>query len=228
MKETICTIPINDVFGPKDGCPICRLYSMLEERAVEYVTGAAMMEPEVRVMTNEVGFCHNHFTMMVTSGKRLQNALLLESHLDKILTDYFPENIKGKPDKKKLSGLHQLDNTCYVCDRIRWGLTHMFRSIFATYEKDEDFRKLYNNQTHICLPHYKELMIQATNKGVSSKNISNFHKDTTLLAKNYLKEVKKDISHFCSMYDYRNNGGDWGNSKDAIERSIKFLTSKEI
>ena len=29
MRETICTIPINDVFGPKEGCPICRLRYML-------------------------------------------------------------------------------------------------------------------------------------------------------------------------------------------------------
>ena len=30
MKETICTIPINDIFMPKDGCPICRMEKMLE------------------------------------------------------------------------------------------------------------------------------------------------------------------------------------------------------
>lgn len=44
MRETICTIPINDVFGPKEGCPICRLRDMLEHNYVEYITGAAMME----------------------------------------------------------------------------------------------------------------------------------------------------------------------------------------
>ena len=28
------------------------------------------------------------------------------------------------------------------------------------------------------------------------------------------------------MFDYRNAGGDWGNSKDAIERAIQYLTAR--
>ena len=43
-----------------------------------------------------------------------------------------------------------------------------------------------------------------------------------------MKELKSDITHFCSMYDYRNRGGDWGNSKDSIERSVAFLTGKNV
>ena len=31
MKETIVTIPINDLFAPKCGCPLCRMEEMLEE-----------------------------------------------------------------------------------------------------------------------------------------------------------------------------------------------------
>ena len=44
MKETICTIPINDIFMPKCGCPFCRMESMLEEQYVKFITGDAMME----------------------------------------------------------------------------------------------------------------------------------------------------------------------------------------
>ena len=46
------------------------------------------------------------------------------------------------------------------------------------------------------------------------------------LVKNYLDGLQKDVTHFCSMFDYRNIGGDFGNSKDSIERSIQFLTSR--
>ena len=54
MKETIVTIPINDLFAPKCGCPLCRMESMLEEQYVEFITGDAMMEPSVRVETNKI------------------------------------------------------------------------------------------------------------------------------------------------------------------------------
>ena len=49
MREDICSIPISEIFEPKDGCPFCRMRDMLEDRMATYITGAAMMEPDVRV-----------------------------------------------------------------------------------------------------------------------------------------------------------------------------------
>lgn len=229
MRETICTIPINDVFGPCDGCPLCRLHNLLEKNAVEYITGSAMMEPDIRVETNKKGFCSTHLDKMLSSGKRLQNALILETHLEKILEDFLPEKPKSKIDKKSLVQLHEMEQSCFVCDKIEWGMTHMYETVFRSYETDEDFKKLYNEQTHICLPHYKELMIASTAKnGIRSKFAIEFNTDTQALVRRYLVELKSDISHFCTMFDYKNVGGDWKNSKDAIERSIAFLTSLDI
>lgn len=45
MREDICSIPISEIFEPKDGCPFCRMRDMLEDRMATYITGAAMMEP---------------------------------------------------------------------------------------------------------------------------------------------------------------------------------------
>ena len=47
MREDICSIPISEIFEPKDGCPFCRMRDMLEDRMATYITGAAMMEPDV-------------------------------------------------------------------------------------------------------------------------------------------------------------------------------------
>ena len=86
MLDSIYTIPIKDVFEPKDGCPICRLRDTLETRCIEYILGAAMMEPDIRIMTNEQGFCRKHFNMMFKNKNKLSLALILESHLDTIST----------------------------------------------------------------------------------------------------------------------------------------------
>ena len=64
MRESIYTIPLNDVFGEQDGCPICRMRKMLEGRCIEYIMGAAMMEPDVRVETNRWGFCWEQLSAM--------------------------------------------------------------------------------------------------------------------------------------------------------------------
>ncbi len=228
MREDITTIPINDVFEPHDGCPLCRMRDMLEERSTVYITGAAMMEPDVRIKTNEKGFCYRHFSMMLKCGTRLSNALILESHLDKIKTEFIPKDVKGKPDKKKIAAIRALQKSCFVCEQVEWGMAHMYQTIFSSYATDSEFKKLYNSQQFICMEHYADLMTAAMNRGISAKVLPEFYADTSRLAGGYLEVLKNDVTHFCSMFDYRSKGQDWGNSKDAIERSIEFLTSERI
>ena len=228
MKETICTIPINDIFMPKDGCPICRMEKMLEEQYVKFITGDAMMEPNIRIETNKKGFCHRHFSQMFESGQKLPNALILESHLQEIIDNFMPKKLKGKPDKKQLEGIKNELNSCYVCDRIEWDMRHFMATIFVEWAKGEEFRRLYNEQPFICLKHYSFIMETANAKGgMPSKHLADFHYETAALTKNYLESLKGDITHFCSMFDYRSKGQEWGSSKDSIERSIEFLTGEK-
>ena len=35
MREDICSIPISELFEPRQGCPICRMERMLEQRLAE-------------------------------------------------------------------------------------------------------------------------------------------------------------------------------------------------
>ncbi len=227
MKETICTIPINDIFMPKDGCPICRMESMLEQQYVKFITGDAMMEPNIRIETNKKGFCHRHFSQMFEKGQKLPNALILESHLQEIIDNLMPKKAKGKPDKKMLDSLKSELDSCYVCDRVKADMHHFMATVFVEWIKGEEFRKLYNEQPYICLKHYDFIMEAALSKGgLPSKYLSEFNAETTALTKNYLLSLKSDITHFCSMFDYRSKGQEWGTSKDSIERSIKFLTGE--
>jgi hypothetical protein len=41
----------------------------------------------------------------------------------------------------------------------------------------------------------------------------------------YLDELSGDVSWFCKKFDYRYDEEPWYNSKDAVERSMKFLRS---
>jgi hypothetical protein len=63
--------------------------------------------------------------------------------------------------------------------------------------------------------------------GIKGKFMKPFCEDTYNLTKNYLSELKVDTSYFCSMFDYRNRGKDFGKSKDVIERNIEFLAKEQ-
>ncbi len=222
MKETICTIPINDIFMEKKGCPFCRMYDMLETQYATFITGSAMMDPETRVSTNKKGFCKKHFEKITEVGKRLPNALILQTHLQYILDNYFPKNTHSRPDKKKLIALDEMLHTCYICDRIQNDVEHFLRTVFKEWETNPEFRKLYQEQEFICLEHYQQISTISL-KGVPAKHLADFHKDTADLAKKQLELLIADTTHFCNMFDYRNRDADWGNSRDAIERDLRFL-----
>lgn len=222
MKETICTIPVNDIFTLHDGCPFCRMYEMLETQYCTFITGSAMMEPNTRVATNKKGFCPRHFEEIARLGKRLPVALILETHLDYIRQEILPKK-GGKPNKKQLEAVDEITQSCYICDRIEFDIEHFLQTVFVEWAKSEEFRGLYNSQPFICLRHYSQVMKYAAKK-MPSKQLAAFHEDTLRLTREYLDSLKDDTTHFCRMFDYRNQGGEWGNSKDAIERDIRFLS----
>ena len=76
MAEQLYTIPINEAFEQYEGCPLCRLRAKLEKQSLNYIMGAAMMEPDIRIVTNRLGFCRNHFHQMLDMGNRLSFALI--------------------------------------------------------------------------------------------------------------------------------------------------------
>ena len=84
LRDDICTIPVSEVFEENDGCPICRMRNTIEERIISYILGDAMMEPDVRIETNKVGFCEKHYDKMLNYRARLQLSLMLQTHIDEI------------------------------------------------------------------------------------------------------------------------------------------------
>lgn len=64
MKYTLDTLPVLDAYRENSECPLCRLRIACEDQYVDSMLGAAYMEPDCRVKTNEVGFCPRHFQLM--------------------------------------------------------------------------------------------------------------------------------------------------------------------
>ena len=85
MKEKIYTIPVNEAFDTDCECPLCTLSSKLEAEAVEYALGAAMMEPDYRIVSNEKGYCNNPYKMLLEKPNKLSLTLTMDTHYDEIL-----------------------------------------------------------------------------------------------------------------------------------------------
>lgn len=229
MHNSLVTIPIDEVFQPREGCPLCRLRDTMEQRTVEYITGAAMMEPDIRIQTNKEGFCYRHYQQMLARRNRLSVALMLESHLaelEKRVFDGLP--LIGKSGVKQGASADKATESCFVCHQVDATMQKMLATVCRTWEEQKAFRDLFSEQEGLCLPHFAALI--DTSAGMDKKRRGDFAKAASDLCRRTLNDLQKDVSHFCKMFDYRSSGedADWGNSKDAIERAVQFLTSREL
>lgn len=219
-KDTIYTIPISDVFNPKSGCPICLMRDMLEQRSVEYIMGAAMMEPDIRIQTNAVGFCECHYSMMFKAQNRLSLALILETHLDEII-----ENTLGNVTKKNYT---YTKDKCYICNRIDESMDKMLDTIIKLYGEDDTFKSLFDEQPFFCLTHY-ELLCQKAHERLNKKLAKSFIDGITKVTMSYLKSLRENVHSFATMFDYRNtiNPENEQDIKSSLDNAISFFTSRE-
>jgi len=230
MVEKIYTIPINEAFdacggNPSEGCPFCRLAAMLENNELELILGASMMESDVRIKTNELGFCRRHFNNMFERKNRLGLGLILESHLDELRTQLDRGGIaaltKGS-GTLALERLDKLNKTCYVCGRIEHSFNKMLSNATWLWESEPEFRSKTKTQPYFCLNHLGRWLENAK-INMPKKLFEGFYIDLSKVVYTYLDELKSDVSWFCKKFDYRYESEPWGNSKDAIERAIRFL-----
>lgn len=231
MKETIYTIPLNEAYDEPCECPLCVIESRLEKEAIEYALGAAMMEPDYRIESNEKGYCNKHFSMLNAQSNKLSLALVLDTHLEEIRKELEKVSksvsTKGGLFKKKanseklLEFLDKEENSCIVCDKIEHTMSRYINILLDMWKDEPEFRKKFENSKGMCLPHYKRVVKAA------EKKLSNSAEFVDLLTQKQLAElerIQEDIHKFTLKFDYRNHDMEWGTAKDAPIRTIEKIS----
>lgn len=232
--EKIYTIPVNEAFehteaNPHVGCPFCLLYRNEQERELDLILGASMMEPDIRIKTNRQGFCGKHYDKMFVRRNRLGLALMLESHLTEL-----SKELEESPMIKRstsaaaspLKKLERLENDCYICSRMEGRLKAMTEVAVLLWDTDPAFRKKLAAQPFFCLPHYRAIL-EYGKKKLPKKRFPAFYDAISRVEENYLATLTGDVSWFRKKFDYRYGDEPWYNAKDAVERAIHFLRGED-
>ena len=235
MKEHIYAFEINDGFDKKDGtCPFCSIFSKLEETELDLILGASMMEPDVRVTTNRLGFCRGHYDDMMAMKNRLSLALMLESHLDTV-AELFPdeEPVAGRKSKlRKYAGTTPASDarrqakSCFVCSRVAGFEEKYLDNTVHLWKKDQAFRALFAAQPWFCLDHYAGLMDQGQQQ-LSEDSFSTFSAALNAIMSRYVKKLREDVTGFCRTFDYRSGSTPMTeDQRSAVSRSADFLSGE--
>ena len=226
--EQIYTIPVNEAFDtvaekPECGCPFFLLYNKLQEDEIEIILGASMMEPDIRIKTNEQGFCHRHFGIMLGRRRMLGMGLILESHLAEVKKRMEGKTLFGIKPAVAIESLSELDNSCYVCGRIKKNLDAMTATAVYLWESDPNFALKFAKAPYFCLPHYRAMLEYASAK-MNKRLFPEFYKAAYGIQEKYISTLSEDVSWYCKKFDYRYDEEPWYNSKDSVPRAIKFLS----
>ncbi len=229
--EQIYTIPVNEAFEKvqEEGsctCPFCLMYNRLEDNELDLILGASMMEPDVRIKTNDLGFCPDHLNLMFGRRKQLPLALMLESHLDFIAGE-IDGNMSSlfvvKTGDNAAKRLEKLENSCYICERIEYNFSRMIECAALLWQSDGKFREKTKKAPHFCLNHYGRF-VRAAKDRLSKKEFAEFYREISEVERAYFDKLRADVSWFCKKFDYRYENEPWGDAKDSLERANRFLS----
>ncbi len=235
MKEHIDTIPLWEAFREEGECPLCRLRSRNEANYREYFMGASVMEPDVRVETNKKGFCARHYGQMFRMPNRLGLALSTHTYLKDVISRV-EEDAKarqGAPKKTGLfgrrgaapvaaDGLQAVTGTCILCERLETTMRRYVETMFVVWKKESEFRRVFAAGKGFCLQHYAELLRDAP-ANLSGADLDEFTRTLIQTEQAALARIEKELEWFTLKFDYRNANKPWGNSEDAVERTLNKL-----
>lgn len=237
MKEQLFTIPVNEAFEAQDECPFCFLERDAQHRTLRYVLGpgASYMEPEVRGETDRVGFCTHHMKQVYDYGNTLGSALILQTYYACLLEEFGEERRNfTMPPKKSLFGgkkksadeplwqrLERKVDSCFLCDRVEYHMQRYYHTFFVML-KDPEFREKVVGSKGFCLRHFARLLKEAE-EYLPNNQREWFYSEIFPLMEQHLIRVKGDLDWLVAKYDYRNAGADWGNSRDALQRTMQKL-----
>ncbi len=251
MKEKIYTLPVTDAFAVECECPLCVLERKLEEESVEYALGPALMEPDKRQETNELGFCRTHFEAMYNNqSNRLGLALMIDTFLQeknkamkkiyeskaealkKDASTGMVKNLSNKlssrqTDTEKLvaelvSQLDNIEKSCAICSKLEHTMDRYIDVVFHLYFKEPDFREKFHSKKGFCLKHLK-LLLSSTKKYLNTSETAIFTRNLMEMQLANMDRIEKEVEWFTKKFDYRYNDAPWENSKDAVIRSIQKI-----
>lgn len=233
MKEKLYTIPVMDVFNMECDCPLCKLYDELEIEKIEFTMGESYMEDDVRMITDQLGFCDKHIKLLYKNQNRLGLALIMKTHMDRVISDVqklskndakAPKRLftRGKEDNKLSTYLNTLHNSCYVCNLINKTYERYLVTICYLYKKEPEFKALFQHTKGLCTTHYNDLY-EASLKELGGDILTSFHNDLNKIYLSSMEQTRDDLTWFIDKFDYRNAEKPWGTAKDALPRSIQKM-----
>ncbi len=233
MKDHLETAPVIDAIRNHSLCPFCQLREMIERQTVERYLGGAVMEPDIRIRTNAVGFCRTHHQLLMAQKDYHGYALMMQTRLKTVATQLAPA-IKGLAgislfgNKNTASLQRQLDEAagrCLICENMADTVSRYMDIFMKLYREDEHFREDYGKGPGVCL-YDLPLLTQKAQTHLAPKMRKSFLETVANQLSSTLDIAQEDLDALCSSFHYGSEHKNNPRIHEALERAVNLLRGK--
>jgi hypothetical protein len=223
---------VHDAYGAGGECPLCALLESAEDIYLRSFQHSRVMEPNVRVQTNESGFCADHYRKLYAGENKLGLSLMLHTHLQGKL----PGLLKSLSELSTAGGgrraadlraaaarrMGSLKDRCFVCDLLDGGRDRYAFTILYLWRKDPDFPAILTSSRGFCVPHFLD-MLAAAEKLLRGDRLQQWLDTVVPLMSASLTRLEKELFSFTQLHRDSNRGLGTEEERTALARSLQKL-----
>ena len=244
MRYHIDTIPVWDAMKLNSECPLCAIRRKTECVDIDRFLGSSVMEPDVRIVVNDLGFCGHHQELLFLERNKLGHALMLHTYMAetlKKLTALYQSALPVSGKKRSLQAIttgnrqtkvktneilsekiKQLTESCVICDSLKDNMNRYAYTFMHLWKTSTEFKRVFSDCKGLCIPD-SALLLSTASAYLNGSDYDTFSNELVRVQLKNLKRVEEELKLFTLKFDYRNQDKPWGESRNAIERTINKL-----
>ena len=215
MNLHINTALIAENFSKPCECPLCEIEETVDKWLVEQFLSEAVMEDHAREEVNKKGFCYDHLRKLYAGNNKLGFALQLQTRLAALRPAL---EGRAKAAKKRAEALTAQLDSCVICEMKDANMQRYAETVARMFDKDEAFRKKFEESKGFCLKHYRDLLAAGGSVG--------FAESLQRVQTQNMDRLAEELAGFVRKFDHRFADQPWGTSKDAHVRAMQKYQGK--
>ena len=224
---------VHDAYAAGGECPLCPLMDAVEQTYLESFHGGRVMDPGVRVRTNETGFCPGHYRALYRGVNKLGLALVVHTHLRKKLPElretfeaFHGAAASGRKGEEKLGSLAQslgaLRDRCYICEMLAIDLERYAFTIIYLWKKDPEFLPVFRASQGFCIGHFLTVFAKAREL-LRGDELERWLRDVVPLVTASLERLEEEVLAFTQLHKDSNRSLGTEEERTALARTLQKL-----
>jgi len=220
---------VHDAYAGGGECPLCTLREGAEETYLRSFQHSRVMEPGVRVKTNESGFCPDHYRKLYGRENKLGLGLVVHTHLQKKLPELSAAfkairaaGRKGRKFDDAAASLSRLQDRCFICDLLEMDEDRYAFTILYLWSKDADFMPIFRSSNGFCLRHFLSILAKARAM-LRADRLERWLEDVVSLMTESLEHLERDLEAFTQLHHDAHKGLGTEQERTALARTLQKL-----